>query len=88
MKAINDKDIYTIFIIKGKPYVYAPYEEKNKCKIGDTFIDFRTGYFKTVENEQDLIDLSFVAPELYCSLREVNLFKILEEKNEGSEMNV
>lgn len=88
MKIIEEKAIYTMFIINGKPYIFAPFEEKNNCKVGDIIIDFRTNYFKTIENEHDLFELSFLAPEMFCSLKEVNLFEILGEKNKGSEMNV
>lgn len=39
----------------------------------DIFIDGRDYCFKVIENEHDLIDVSFMAPEMYYILEEVTV---------------
>lgn len=46
---------------------------RKNLEVGDILIDGRDYNFKRMECSQDIIDMSYVAPELYCVLEEVTV---------------
>ena len=69
MRNINNK-IQTYYRYNGK--FYAPSLRKN-LRVNDIFIDGRDYGVKTVEDMEDLLDLMYMAPELYIILEEVTV---------------
>ena len=69
MRNINDQ-IQTYYRYNGK--FYAPSERKN-LRVNDIFIDGRDYGVKIVEDMEDLLDLMYMAPELYIILEEVTI---------------
>lgn len=66
MKIINHK-IQTCYQYNGK--IYVPSERKD-FRINDVFIDGRDYGVKIIEDSQDILELAYMAPELYCILEE------------------
>ena len=60
-------DTKTIYKCDNKFYTLS---ERKHFKINDLFIDLRDYQFKTIESNDDIVDMSFVAPELYIILEE------------------
>ena len=46
---------------------------RKKFYMNDIFCDLRDEHFKIIESEQDLTNMSFIAPELYYILEEVTI---------------
>lgn len=49
--------------------------DRKQFRIGDIFIDGRNYSVNIIEDEQDIIDMSYVAPELYVILEEIIAIK-------------
>lgn len=69
MKIINNQ-VQTHYRYNGKFYVAS---ERKEFKVHDIFIDGRDYCFKVIENERDLVDVAFMAPELYYILEEATV---------------
>lgn len=69
MKIITHQ-IDTLYRHDGKFYKTS---NKDYIDVGDILIDGRDYNFKLMESNQDLFDMSFVAPELYVILEEVTM---------------
>lgn len=61
-------DTKTIYKCDNKFYTYS---ERKHFKINDLFFDLRDYQFKVIESNHDIFDMSYVAPELYLILEEV-----------------
>jgi hypothetical protein len=46
---------------------------KNWLEVNDIIIDGRDYNFKLIESNQDIHDMAYVAPELYCILEETTI---------------
>jgi hypothetical protein len=46
---------------------------RSVLEVGDIIIDGRDYNFKLMESTQDVWDMSYVAPELYCILEETTI---------------
>lgn len=66
MKDITNKT-ESYYRYNGKFYAVS---QRTDFRINDVFFDGRNYSIKLIETEQDLIDMSFVAPELYVILEE------------------
>ena len=69
MKLINNQ-IQTYYKHNGKFYIAS---ERKRFHINDIFIDGRDYGVKVIETEEDLIDVAYMAPELYMILEEVTV---------------
>jgi hypothetical protein len=69
MQDITNK-IQTYYRYNGKFYTVA---ERKDFHINDVFLDGRDYGVKIIETEKDLIDVAFMAPELYIILKEVTI---------------
>ena len=69
MKIITEK-FHTFYNYNGKFYRIS--DHKNLC-VNDIIIDGRDYSVKIIENEQDIIDMLYVAPELYVILEELTV---------------
>lgn len=69
MKLISHR-INTYYEYNGKFYIVT---ERKRLMIGDVFIDGRDYGIKIIEDEQDIIDMSYIAPELYVILEETTI---------------
>ena len=69
MKDITNK-IQTYYRYNGKFYAIS---ERKDFRLGDIFIDGRDYGVKAIESEKDLIDVAYMAPELYVILEEVTV---------------
>lgn len=61
-------DTKTIYKCDNKFYTYS---ERKHFEINDLFIDLRDYQYKVIESNDDIVDMAFVAPELYIILEEV-----------------
>lgn len=61
-------DTKTIYKCDNKFYTLS---ERKHFKINDLFIDLRDYQYKVIESNDDIFDMSFVAPELYIILEEI-----------------
>jgi hypothetical protein len=66
MKIITHQ-VETLYRYNGKFYKVS---SKRMLEVGDVVIDGRDYNFKVMESNQDVMDMSYVAPELYCVLDE------------------
>lgn len=66
MKNISQA-IRTFYKYNGK--FYSP-SKRTQFKLGDIFVDFRDGNMKIIETDADLIDVSYMAPEMYFIIEE------------------
>lgn len=64
MRIINNQ-VQTYYRYNGKFYVVS---DRKSFRVGDIFIDGRDYCFKVIENDKDLFDVAFMAPELYFIL--------------------
>ncbi len=64
------KHIQTYYRYNGKFYIIT---DRKDFRMHDIFIDGRDYGVKVVESEKDLIDVAFMAPELYVILEEVTV---------------
>lgn len=64
------KDSKENLYAKYNDKLYAVSSRKSFC-LNDIFCDLRDEHIKIVESERDLVDMSFIAPELYIILEEV-----------------
>ena len=62
--------IQTYYKYNGKFYTVS---DRKDFRINDVFIDGRDYGVKVIESEQDIIDMSFTAPELYVILEETTI---------------
>jgi hypothetical protein len=69
MKTINNQ-IQTHYKYNDKFYIAS---ERKVFHINDIFIDGRDYGVKVIETEDDLIDVSYMAPEVYMILEEVTV---------------
>ncbi len=69
MKNITDK-ISTYYKYNGKVYEVS---DRKMFRVGDLFLDGRDYGAKIIEDEQDIIDMTYVAPELYVILEEATI---------------
>jgi hypothetical protein len=69
MKIINNM-MQSYYKYNEKFYVAS---ERKDFKLNDIFIDGRDYFFKAIEDEHDLVDVSFMAPEMYFILDEVTV---------------
>lgn len=69
MKLVSHQ-IHTYYEYNGKFYKVS---ERKNFRIGDVFIDGRDYGVKIIESEQDILDVSFMAPELYVILEEATI---------------
>ena len=67
MKIISEK-IHTFYNYNGKFYSIS---DRKTPRVNDILIDGRDYSVKIIEDEQDIIDMSYVAPELYVILEEI-----------------
>ena len=61
-------DTKTIYKCDNKFYTLS---ERKHFEINDLFIDLRDYQYKVIESNNDIVDMSFVAPELYIILEEI-----------------
>lgn len=64
MKIVTD-DIRTYYKYNGKVYRVS---DRKMLRVNDLFLDCRDYSAKIIQDEQDIIDMSYVAPELYIIL--------------------
>lgn len=69
MKDVTSK-IQTYYRYNGKFYMVS---ERKDFRLGDTFIDGRDYGVKMIEDVQDVLELAYMAPELYVILEEVTV---------------
>lgn len=69
MKIITHQ-VETLYRYNGKFYKVS---SKSMLEVGDVVIDGRDYNFKVMESNQDVIDMSYIAPELYYILEEVTV---------------
>lgn len=69
MRIINNV-MQTYYRYNGKFYVAS---DRKNFKMNDIFIDGRDYCFKVIETENDLVDVAYMAPELYYILEEVTI---------------
>lgn len=69
MKDITSKT-QSYYRYNGKFYSVS---QHTNLRINDVFFDGRNYAVKMIENEQDLVDMSFVDPELYVILEEATV---------------
>lgn len=67
MNDITNK-IQTYYRYNGKFYTAS---KRKDFRMNDIFIDGRDYGVKVIEDEKDLVDVAFMAPELYVILEEV-----------------
>ena len=67
MKDITTR-IQTYYRYNGKFYTVS---DRKDFRINDVFIDGRDYGVKIIESELDLVNVAYMAPELYCILEEV-----------------
>lgn len=67
MKIVTD-DIRTYYKYNGKLYKAS---FRKTLRINDVFLDCRDYDVKIIDSEQDIIEMSYVAPELYIILEEI-----------------
>lgn len=60
-------DTQTLYKCDNKLYTLSG---RKLLRINDIFIDLRDYQFKVIESVDDIVDMSFVAPELYIILDE------------------
>ena len=65
-------NIRTYYEYNGKVYNVS---DRKMLRINDLFLDCRDYGAKIIEDEQDIIDMSYVAPELYVILEEIIAIK-------------
>lgn len=61
-------DTQTLYKCDNKLYTLSG---RKLLRINDIFIDLRDYQFKVIESVDDIVDMSFVDPELYIILKEV-----------------
>lgn len=69
MRDVTNK-IKTLYRYNGKFYSIS---DRKNFRINDIFIDGRDYAVKIIEDEQDLFDLAYMAPELYVILEELTI---------------
>ena len=69
MKIVSD-NIRTYYKYNGKVYKVS---DRKMLRINDIFLDCRDYGAKIIEDEQDLVYMSYVAPELYVILEETTI---------------
>ena len=69
MKDITSKT-ESYYRYNGKFYTVS---RRTDFRLNDVFFDGRNYSIKIIETEQDLVDVSFMAPELYVILEEVTV---------------
>jgi hypothetical protein len=69
MKIITHQ-VETLYRYNGKFYKVS---SKSMLEVGDVVIDGRDYNFKVMESNQDVMDMSYIAPELYYILEEVTV---------------
>jgi hypothetical protein len=69
MKLISHQ-IRTYYEYNGKFYTVT---DRKRLMTGDVFLDCRDYGAKIIEDKQDIIDMSYVAPELYVILEETTI---------------
>ena len=69
MKIVTDK-IRTYYKYNGKVYKVS---DRKTLRINDLFLDCRDYGAKIIQDEQDIIDMSYTAPELYIILEEITI---------------
>ena len=67
MKNVSDK-IRTYYKYNGKVYKVS---DRKMLRVGDLFLDCRDYGAKIIEDEQDIIEMNYVAPELYVILEAI-----------------
>lgn len=63
-------NIQTYYGYNGKFYIVS---DRKSFRMNDIFIDGRDYGVKIIESEQDLINVSYMAPELYVILKEATI---------------
>lgn len=69
MKIITDK-IRMCYSYNGKFYKVS---DRKTLRVNDIFLDCRDYGVKTIEDEQDIFDMSYVDPDLYVILEETTV---------------
>lgn len=69
MKIVSD-NITTYYKYNGKIYRVS---DRKRFRIDDIFLDCRDYGAKIIEDKQDIVDMSYVAPELYVILEETTI---------------
>ena len=69
MKIVTDK-IRTYYKYNGKVYRVS---DRKMLRVNDLLLDCRDYGAKIIEDENDIIDMSYVAPELYVILEEITI---------------
>ena len=69
MRNINNQ-MQTYYRYNEKFYAIS---DRKAFRINDIFIDGRDYSVKVIETEDDLINVSYMAPELYCILEEATV---------------
>ena len=67
MKIVTD-DIRTYYKYNGKVYKVS---DRKMLRVNDLFLDCRDYGAKIIQDEQDIIEMSYVAPELYIILEAI-----------------
>ncbi len=67
MKNVSDQ-IRTYYKYNGKVYRVS---DRKMLRINDLFLDCRDYGAKIIEDEHDIIEMTYVAPELYVILEEI-----------------
>ena len=69
MKIVTDK-IRTYYKHNGKLYKVS---DRKMFRVNDLFLDCRDYSAKIIEDEDDIVNMTYVAPELYVILEEITI---------------